>query len=109
MVGVDVPSATSLDASGCAANVADRTHFGTVLPGASAVTGVDCTVTFGSSNDVGRLRVAQSDGSGIGMFQYTRGALDPGFSGDGMAFTSIGPGARNDDFEGLVVQPDVGS
>lgn len=65
VVAAQVPSATNLDASGCATGQANRTEFGTVMPGSSMVTGLDCSVLWGSSNDTATLRAYQSSG-GLG-------------------------------------------
>lgn len=96
VVSVSVPSATTLNTSACASGVAGRTDFGSMLPGTSAVTSSDCTITFGSSNDTSSLRIGQSDGLGAGMWQPTRGALDASFDTDGRVSTATAPGTGND-------------
>jgi len=92
VVAATVPSATSLDPSGCASGSPGRTSFGIVQPGASVVTGFDCVVEFGSSNDAARLRIAQSDRLGAAMWKATQGTLDASFDGDDVA-TATGAGA----------------
>ncbi|MCW2925108.1 MAG: hypothetical protein JWM98_2512 [Thermoleophilia bacterium] len=67
VVSATVPSATNVDASGCATGTPDVTDFGTVLPGSTNTTGADCTVLFGSSNDTARLDLYQRDGTGTAM------------------------------------------
>lgn len=67
VVSASVPSATSLDASGCAPATAGVTELGSVQPGATAVTSADCTLAWGSSNDSSMLRAFQSDGVGTAM------------------------------------------
>ena len=70
VVTMDVPSATTLDATGCAPDDPDRTALGVVQPGTQAVTSLDCNVLFGSSNDSSTLRVWQSDGDGDAMAAF---------------------------------------
>ncbi len=67
MITADVPSATTINATGCAPGVTDVTDFGDVLPGTPATTGADCVVLFGSSNDTSMLRLFQTDGGGDAM------------------------------------------
>jgi photosystem II stability/assembly factor-like uncharacterized protein len=66
VVSMTVPSASFVDASGCATNTA-ATNFGVVLPGSSTTTSADCTVLFGSSNDVASLHLTQTDRLGGAM------------------------------------------
>jgi photosystem II stability/assembly factor-like uncharacterized protein len=66
VVGVNVPSASYVDASQCATNTA-ATNFGVVQPSASATTAADCTVLFGSSNDTASLHLTQTDRLGGAM------------------------------------------
>src|SRR5687767_10565538 len=66
-VSLTVASATDLDASLCATGSAGRTDFGTVLPGQPYVSGTDCTITWGSTNDSAALRVGQLDSGGTAM------------------------------------------
>ncbi len=73
VVTADVTSATTLVPS-CAAGSA-ATAFGTVLPGVNAVTGADCQVQFGSSNDTSMLMVHQTDRSGRAMFAQHFGTI----------------------------------
>jgi len=106
VVSATVPSATNLDTSGCAPNVAGRTHFGALLPGAAAVTTLDCSIQFGSSNDTARLRARQTDRLGTTMYQPTRGVLDPGFGTGGRVTTATGPGTAYDTAKSIAVQAD---
>lgn len=71
VVGASVPSATWIDAGGCASNVAGKTSFGSVLPGSKSVTTLDCDVEFGSSNDTAALRTWQGDATGTAMTRGT--------------------------------------
>lgn len=80
-VTMDVTSATTLDASGCAAG-SSSVAFGTVLPGSGAVTG-PCAIRFGSTNDAAALRLGQVDRRGAAMFRPFHGALDAGFATGG--------------------------
>ncbi|MCB0879095.1 MAG: hypothetical protein KDC46_08970 [Thermoleophilia bacterium] len=82
VVSATVPSATSLDISGCAADVSDVTDFGIVTPGSFSRTGTDCVVTFGSSNDAARLLTFQGDGAGDAMAAATSGGWDMDFDGN---------------------------
>jgi photosystem II stability/assembly factor-like uncharacterized protein len=70
VVSATVPSATAIDVAACLPGVLGSTHFGVVLPGTTAVTGSDCSVAFGSSNDTAQLRVMQEDGSGTAMRRF---------------------------------------
>ncbi|MCW2927770.1 MAG: hypothetical protein JWM86_1738 [Thermoleophilia bacterium] len=103
-VGATVLSATSIGAGGCPPLSAGVTSFGALAPGASVVTSSNCVVTFGSSNDVSRLRIGQGDGRNQAMFRTTSGAGDSGFSGDGVASAPILAG--DDQVSSVVVQPD---
>jgi photosystem II stability/assembly factor-like uncharacterized protein len=67
VVSMTVPSATTLDASTCPSYDPARTSFGTLLPGAAAVTTADCNVLFGSTNDTATLRTYQSDATSSAM------------------------------------------
>lgn len=67
VVSVTVPSATSIDATGCASGVPGVTDFGAVLPGQSAVTTNDCVVSFGSSNATSMLMLTNASGGGPAM------------------------------------------
>jgi uncharacterized delta-60 repeat protein len=98
IVSATVPSATwlSVDPAGtapagnCKTGVANRTSFGTVLPGMPAVTTQDCEVVFGSSNDTSMLQIGQADGYGKAMWMSGTGALDGAFAGTGTATLLIG-------------------
>jgi uncharacterized delta-60 repeat protein len=105
VVGANVPSATNLSLAGCPSGSASL-DFGSVTAGASLVTTADCTIVFGSSNDTAKLRIAQSDGLGLGMWQPTRGVLTAGFGASGIAALSPSSGAANDIGYAAVVQPD---
>lgn len=103
-VTVTVASATNIDASGCAAGAANRTDLGTLLPTVSSITGIDCSVVFGSSNDSSMLRVSQTDGLGVSMVSPTKGASDTGFDTDGFQRVSMAGGS--DGVGAVAVQPD---
>lgn len=91
VVSALVPSATTLDISGCATGTANVTDFGVVMPATSSVTSSDCVVGFGSSNDSSSLRLGQQDGIGTAM-TGPHGRLDPSFgTAAGYTRTAIGP------------------
>ncbi len=99
VVGATVPSATTLDVAGCPSAATDLTSFGIVTPGTSIRTSLDCAITFGSSNDTARLRIAQQDATGTSMNRVTWLA---GTTGTGAEFrrvdmvdTSIGYAVAN--------------
>ncbi|MCZ4496114.1 MAG: hypothetical protein JWM25_697 [Thermoleophilia bacterium] len=107
IVGAEVLTAVTVDATACASGVAGRTDFGALLPGVATVTTSDCTVGFGSSNSATQLRLRQEDGAGVAMWQENRGTLDTGFSGDGMLAEPFVAGATTmTTAEAVVVQPD---
>src|SRR5688500_16318353 len=68
VVSANIGSSTTVDPAACQSNTAGVTGFGTVLPGTNAVTGTDCTVRFGSSNDTASLRLRQADARGVAMW-----------------------------------------
>ncbi|MCW2924781.1 MAG: hypothetical protein JWM98_2185 [Thermoleophilia bacterium] len=104
VVAATVPSATNLSLTGC--GPAARS-FGVVLPGTSATTAAPCTVTFGSSNDVARLRMYQPDGAGVGMFRYADATPAAGFGTGGANIGAAGPGT--DSVTAFEVAPDGSS
>lgn len=104
IVSVTVPSATNLTSSACPSGDPGRTDLGTVLPGASAVTTADCTLTWGSSNDTAMLRAYQQDGRGAAAYSWTVGELDTSFNASG--FQTHAPGALADTIEDAAMQPD---
>lgn len=67
VVSLTAVSATNLNAGGCPTGAANQTSFGTVLPGTTAVTTIDCSVIYGSSNDSSMLRLWQRDRGGVAM------------------------------------------
>lgn len=91
-VSAMVPSATSLDISGCTA--ASR-QFGTLPPGSSAVTPTSCRVSYGSSNDVARLRMTQQDGRLRAMHRPATGPLDTAWGSSGQRLVATSPGSEN--------------
>lgn len=102
-VGATVVSATTLVTSACPGLTSGITDFGSIMPGSSNVTTVDCAVQFGSSNDSSTLRVSQSDTLGVGMFRPANGVLDSTFDGDGRTTTGVG---GDDNAHAMLVQPD---
>jgi uncharacterized delta-60 repeat protein len=96
-VSLNVASVATLDASQCQAGSAGRTDFGTVLPGTTAVTPLDCQVAFGSTNDTSQLRVWQTDGLGTGMWLPAWGSIDTAVGG-GDGFISETYSATGQDF-----------
>lgn len=105
-VSMQVASATTLDTSGCASNMSGVTAFGMVLPGGSAITGSDCALVFGSTNDTAVLRIGQADGRGRAMFSPPDGSADTSFGTIGSATASLGSVA--DDVYAVDVQDDGG-
>lgn len=93
VVSATVPSATSLGLSACPAS-SSATSMGQVLPGASKLTTADCTVSFGSSNDIARLVLRQQDNFGAAMHSATSGTLDTGHGAGGAAWLDIGTVAQ---------------
>jgi uncharacterized delta-60 repeat protein len=104
IVSVTVPSATELSMVGCAPGVANRTSFGTILPGAAATTGEDCTVAFGSSNDTSSLRVRQADRGGDALHTMPWGAGVASFGTDGLLGINLNAGS--DRARHATIQPD---
>jgi uncharacterized delta-60 repeat protein len=104
VVGMDVVSSTVLTTTQCQTGAPDITAFGIVQPGASAVTGIDCSVAWGSSNDTAALRLYQQDGRGGAMW-LQRGTLDTEFGTSGTAITQVTSGA-NDRVADVAIQPD---
>jgi uncharacterized delta-60 repeat protein len=109
IVGASVPSVTSIDIAGCPSTTPGITAFGLVLPGTSLVTGTDCTIMFGSSNDTASVRAFQVDRAGVAMHSIPRGSLEQSFAASGTYIANRSPGddlytaiARYDDDE-LVV------
>lgn len=94
IVGATVPSATAIDDAGCLPLVPNVTDFGSVLPGSTSLTSVDCEIEFGSSNDTSMLRMYQSDQGGDAMVSGpTSGAGVLGywpFNGSGDDVTATG-------------------
>lgn len=104
VVSATVPSATSIDASGCVSASA-ATGLGTVLPGTGATTTSDCVVSFGSSNDTAALRVTQGDGTGAAMYRFTDGTPDTGFAPGGSTSYDFSGAARADELRDAIVLP----
>ncbi|MCW2928248.1 MAG: Cadherin-like beta sandwich protein, partial [Thermoleophilia bacterium] len=67
VVAADVPSATSIDVTGCRSATPGVTSLGMVLPGSSVTSTIDCSVAFSSSNDRSMLRGWQADAAGSTM------------------------------------------
>lgn len=117
-VSMVVPSATYLDATGCATGTTDVTAMGVVLPGSARVTGTEggapCRLVFGSSNDTARLEAFQSDRQSNAMHGFPTGALDTSFNTTGVLEHStpggsyFAYGARYDG-DRFVVVTDAGS
>ena len=95
VVGATVPSATTLDASGCETDTADVTDFGVVLAGTSAVTSLDCVIGFGSSNDTAMLRTHRLFPASNTFVSIAQAAgLDFSYTGDGIAQANPAAGAE---------------
>lgn len=103
-VGVTVPSATSIDSSGCAAGVPGKTEFGTVLAGATASTTLPCVIVAGSSNDTARLWMSQSDGAGSALWRVATDHRDASFGTSGLVL--FDESGAVDRFNDAVLQPD---
>ncbi len=104
IVGATVPSATSVGAAGCAPLEQDRTDFGIVQPGSSAVTSLDCRVTFGSSNDTSQLRLFRTASTNTAMTTFAD-RYDPSWGGgDGAAGYDVTSGGGS--FTALELQGD---
>lgn len=103
VVGATVPSATNLSTGGCT-NGSAALEFGLVMPGSSTTTSAACTVTFGSSNDTGRLTLYQQDHYGDAMHLPARGPLDAGWGTAGITIEPSGPGV--DDVRNMAVADD---
>jgi uncharacterized delta-60 repeat protein len=88
VVTATVPSATSLNVTLCPNDTSGITNLGTVLPGSTAVTTSNCSLTFGSTNDSSMLRAYQFDQSGTAMALASTGVLDTTFDGDGRLTTA---------------------
>jgi uncharacterized delta-60 repeat protein len=91
VVTLDVISSTSLVTTGCATSTAGRTDFGTVQPGSTVLTSQDCALTFGSSNDTGRLLVFQRDGLGDALARATDGTPQAGWGAGGVLEVATAP------------------
>jgi uncharacterized delta-60 repeat protein len=84
VVTATVASATEIHPAACASGTPNVTQIGVLLPGSSATTTADCTVTFGSSNDSSQLRLSQQDGGRQAMYGPSTGVLDPTFGTGGV-------------------------
>lgn len=82
---------TSVATSGCLSTTG-ASRFGTVQPNSPAVTGTDCTISFGASSRTSYLRLAQGDRSGAAMTRVADGTLDDTWDGDGMAYDDVSVG-----------------
>ncbi|MCW2924870.1 MAG: hypothetical protein JWM98_2274 [Thermoleophilia bacterium] len=82
VVTMTVPSASSIAVGQCLTGDPTRTSLGSLLPGGTAITTGDCTITFGSSNDTAMLQVSEQDGTGGSMSRLPHAALDTN-TGDG--------------------------
>jgi uncharacterized delta-60 repeat protein len=106
-LSLSVASASNLDTTQCATGTPGRTDLGIVQPGTSAITSLDCHVTFGSTNDTAGLRVFQSDREGDALWGgESPGPLDAAFaSGAGYRSVSFVAGVDESAYD-LAVQPD---
>ncbi|MCW2924595.1 MAG: hypothetical protein JWM98_1999 [Thermoleophilia bacterium] len=102
VVQMDVASATMVDTTSCAASSAG-VSFGIVQPGTSVVTGSDCTVGFGSTNDSATLLASQLDGQGVAMYQTPTGPLDAAFGTGGVVTADV---VADDVARDAIQQPD---
>jgi uncharacterized delta-60 repeat protein len=107
-ITLEVASMTTLDPGGCATGTPGITDFGTIFPGAPAVTTSDCTIDFGATNDSAKLYLTQSDGEGGAMWGgASDGSFDPGFGGgDGVVSHSLIPTSPEHYFD-AALQPDM--
>ncbi|MCW2927063.1 MAG: hypothetical protein JWM86_1031 [Thermoleophilia bacterium] len=106
VVAATVPSATSIDVTGCPANTPGVTQLGSMLPGSVVATTVDCTVSFGSSNQTASLRMSEFDGGGRAMHRVNSGAPDPTFGGSGSLRTDLSIGGSVDSLNVVTRQSD---
>lgn len=97
-VTMSIPSVTSISLAGCP--LAAR-GFGTVLPDVPTTTQTDCSVQFGATGALSRLRVRQSDGAGAAMFTRTAGGGDASWGPGGVR--DLAGGAGSDWLAGTVV------
>jgi hypothetical protein len=104
VVGAVVPSATFVNASGCAASASGRTDFGSTLPGSTVLTTLPCVVIADSSNDTARLRVSQSDGEGRALWRVATSHRDASFGAGGVV--TFDESTAVDRFRDLARQPD---
>jgi uncharacterized delta-60 repeat protein len=83
VVGVSIPSATSLALTGCGTGSDHFIDLGLVLPGSTSLSPVaGCQLTWGSSNDTATLRLWQADGAGSTMYRPALGSFDSAFDGN---------------------------
>lgn len=84
-VTATVPTATTLDMTGCASGTTGSTAFGVLQPGTAVASMADCSVSWGSSNGTAALHLYQSDGAGLAMHAMLD-SLDPAYGGgDGIS------------------------
>jgi uncharacterized delta-60 repeat protein len=105
VVTASVLGATTLNTASCAPGTANVTAFGSLAVGDERVL-PGCTVTFGSSNSTGSLRVQQVDRGGVAMYQMSRGVVDTGFGTLGGMSAPWSPGALSDTVDDATVLPD---
>jgi hypothetical protein len=108
VVSATVPSATFLANPTCLGAPTGATEFGVVLPGTTAVTGTDCTITFGSSNDTASLRAYQYDRAGSAMHTATDGDLHTAIGGGDGKVEIDGGDLADEIVRGAVARPDGG-
>jgi uncharacterized delta-60 repeat protein len=105
VVSATVPSATSIDGSGCReATAPAAVRLGVVLPGSSAVSSADCTVTFGSSNATSQLLLRQADGAGVAFARGAWGARAASFGTAGRSVQDIAGASQ--EIRDVAVLPD---
>jgi hypothetical protein len=105
VVSAVIPSATNINATGCAAGTPTITDFGSVMPGLPAVTSNDCVVIFGSSNNTSMLRMFQADAGGDAMLPAPVGGALAMWTMNGSLEDSSATGNDGDPFPAAPEDP----
>lgn len=84
------------------ATAGPATSFGSVPAGTPMVTGSDCSIQFGSSNDTAALRLHQRDLAGSALYSQPFGDLDPLFGTAGSLTWDVPGGGDRDEIDDVV-------